>query len=82
MKNYRSRVTPAVLRDCATAPCAANAKEKAIAWLSTASRFRGNSAINTASNARGQRKIIGTAAEKQKAAPKSGLLHDAASLFG
>jgi hypothetical protein len=31
MKNYRSRVTPAMLRECATEPCAANAEEKAIA---------------------------------------------------
>jgi len=63
MKNYRSRVTPAMLRECATAPCAANAKEKVIAWLSTVSRFRCNTVINNVSNAPTQDKCVGTSAE-------------------
>jgi hypothetical protein len=72
MKNYRSRVMLAVLPNCATGPCAVNAKEKVIAWLSTVSTFWCNSVINGASDAPGQLKTIGTSAEKKKAAPKSG----------
>jgi hypothetical protein len=70
MKYYRSRATPAVLRECATEPCAVNAKEKAIAWLSTVNRFWSNSAVNSPSNAPGQLKTIATSAETKKGAPK------------
>ena len=63
MKNYRSRVTPAMLRECATEPCAANAEEKAIAWLSRVSRFRCIALINSVSNGRTQDNSVGTSAE-------------------
>jgi hypothetical protein len=81
MKNYRSLVMPAMLLECAAEPCAANAKERAIAWLSTVSRFRCNSVVNSASSAPTQDKSVGTSAEwpsdlelpvKKKTAPKSG----------
>ena len=52
-----------MVRDCDTALCAASAKEKAIACLSTVARCRCNSKVRSDGNARAQRKTLGIPAE-------------------
>jgi hypothetical protein len=63
MKNCLRPARRAVDRDCDTEMCAASAKEKAIACLSTDVRPRCNSKVRSDGNARAQRSALGIPAE-------------------
>ena len=63
MRNCPRRASPAVARGCDTELCAANAKEKAIACLSTVVRPRCNSKVLSDSSAHVQRRTLGIPAE-------------------
>ena len=54
-----------MVRDCDTALCAASAREKAIACLSTDIRPRCNSKVRSDGNARGPRRTVGILAESR-----------------
>jgi len=64
MKNYLPRATPVAVRgDYDKEPCAASAREKVIACLSTASRPRCNSVVRNVGNARVQHRTLDILAE-------------------
>jgi len=63
MKNCLLRASPVVVRDCDTELYAANAREKAIACLSTDIRLRCHSKVRSDGNARTKRRNLGIPAE-------------------
>jgi hypothetical protein len=54
------RASPPVVRDCAKKPCAATARERVIACLSTVIRPQCNGDIRSVDNARAEHSNIGT----------------------
>jgi hypothetical protein len=75
MKNCLRRARRAVDRDCDTERCAASAKEKAIACLSTDVRPRRNSKVRSDGTARAQRSALGIPAEFLAAFHRRAVVH-------